>query len=66
MAEHEGKTLTLEERMLLFHALVDAQDGQEMTVPQSRKAVADRFGVSEEQVRQVEREGLDANWPPLG
>jgi hypothetical protein len=37
-----------------------------MTVALSRKAVADRFGVTEQQVRQIEREGLDGNWPPLG
>jgi hypothetical protein len=50
--------------MELFLALVEAQDGQ-MSVAQSRTAVADRFGVSEQQVRQIEREGLDGNWPPL-
>jgi hypothetical protein len=64
MAEHE-KTLAVEERMQLFLALVEAQDGH-MTVAQSRKAVAGRFGVTEEQVRCIEREGLDGNWPPLG
>jgi hypothetical protein len=65
MAEHEPKKLSLEERMAAFLMLVEAQDGQ-MTVAQSRKAVAERFGVTEEQVRQLEREGLDGNWPPLG
>ncbi len=64
MAEHEAKTLSLEERMEAFLALVEAQDG-EMTVAQSRKAVAERFGVTEQQVREIEREGLDGNWPPL-
>ncbi len=64
MAQHEGKALSLEERMQVFLALVEAQDG-EMTVAQSRQAVAERFGVTEQQVRQVEREGLDGNWPPL-
>ena len=65
MAQQEGKTLLQEERMQVFLALVEAQDG-EMTVAQSRKAVAERFGVTEQQVRQIEREGLDDNWPPLG
>jgi hypothetical protein len=65
MPERQERVLPLEERMELFLALVEAQDGQ-MTVAQSRKAVAERFGVSERQVRQVEREGLDGNWPPLG
>ena len=58
------KLLSQAERMELFLALVEAQDGQ-MSVAQSRTAVADRFGVSQQQVRQIEREGLDGNWPPL-
>jgi hypothetical protein len=62
---HESdKSLTQEQRMELFLALVEAQDG-EMSVEQSRKATAERFAVSESQVRKIEREGLDANWPPL-
>ena len=52
-------------RKEIFRALVDAQD-HETPVPQSRKAVASRFGVTEDQVRQIEREGLDNDWPPLG
>ncbi len=45
-------------------ALVDAQD-HEMTSSQSRKHVAEHFKVSESQVRQIEREGIDNQWPPL-
>jgi hypothetical protein len=51
-------------RKEIFQALVDAQD-QEMTVPQSRKLIAERFQVSENLVRDIEREGLDRQWPPL-
>jgi hypothetical protein len=51
-------------RKEVFPALVDAQD-HEMDVAQSRNFVAQRFGVSEHQVRQIEREGLDCGWPPL-
>ncbi len=67
MSQHEQpeKTLSLEQRMAVFLALVEAQDG-EMTVLQSRKATAERFGLSEQQIRRIEREGLDGNWPPLG
>jgi hypothetical protein len=50
--------------MEVFLALVQAQD-MAMTVAQSREAVARRFGVSERQVRRIEREGLDGDWPPL-
>jgi hypothetical protein len=52
-------------RKEIFLALVDAQD-HDMPVGLSRKAVAERFGISEGQVRQIEREGLDNDWPPLG
>ena len=52
-------------RKEIFLALVGAQD-HDMPVDLSRKAVAERFGVSEAQVRQIEREGLDNDWPPLG
>jgi hypothetical protein len=65
MVNPEERSLPLEERMRLFLDLVEAQD-RDMTVAESRKAVAARFGVSPEQVRQIEREGLDGNWPPLG
>jgi hypothetical protein len=58
------KSLSQEQRLAIFLALVEAQDGA-MTVEQSRKATAERFGVSEGQVRQIEQEGLDGNWPPM-
>ena len=51
-------------RKEVFLALVDAQD-HEMEVAESRRLVAQRFDVSEHQVRQIEREGLDCGWPPL-
>jgi DNA-directed RNA polymerase sigma subunit (sigma70/sigma32) len=51
-------------RKEIFLALVEAQDN-EMSSAESRKAVAERFGVSEGRVRQIEREGLDNDWPPL-
>ena len=51
-------------RKEVFLALVEAQD-QGMSPAQSRQAVGGRFGVSEGWVRQIEREGLDNEWPPL-
>ena len=48
----------------IFLALVEAQD-HGMSPAASRKLVAWRFGVSEGQVRQIEQEGLDKEWPPL-
>jgi hypothetical protein len=56
--------LSDEQRQEIFHAVVTAQD-QGMDVSQSRQYVAQRFGVAEDQVKDIEREGLDKNWPPL-
>jgi hypothetical protein len=52
-------------RRIIFAALVAAQD-EGLAVAASRDQVADRYGVSPEQVRAIEREGLDGGWPPLG
>ena len=54
-----------EYRRKIFLALVEAQDN-EMPVPESRKAIAERFGISDETLQRIEREGLDNDWPPLG
>ena len=51
-------------RKEIFLALVEVQD-QEVGVARSRKVIAERFGVTEGQVRQIEQEGLDHEWPPL-
>jgi hypothetical protein len=65
MDEHAAeKSLPEPRRKEIFLALVDAQD-HEMSVMQSRKLVAERFGVTEGQVLHIEREGLDNHWPPL-
>jgi hypothetical protein len=51
-------------RKEIFSALVEAQD-QEMPVAQSRREISRRFSISEEELRAIEREGLDNNWPPF-
>jgi hypothetical protein len=60
MTEH----LPESQRKEIFDALVDAQD-HEMSVLHSRELVAKRFGVTDAEVREIEREGLDRQWPPL-
>ena len=59
-----SKSLSLEQRMQVFLALVAAQDSR-MTVPESKKAIADQFGLNDEQHKRIEQEGLDCQWPPL-
>ena len=60
----DAKRLPEDRRREIFLALVEAQD-RDLGVPQSREAVARRFDLSVAEVRQIEREGLDASWPPL-
>jgi hypothetical protein len=51
-------------RKKVFLALVEVQDGG-ASVTESKKIVAERFGVSEDEVSRIEQEGLDRGWPPL-
>ncbi len=57
-------TLTEERRREVFAALVAAQDTG-LDVPSSRKQVARENGLTVKQVEKIEKEGLDAQWPPL-
>ena len=64
MSQSESEQDSESRRKEVFLALVTAQDG-EMPVAQSRKEIAQRFGITEAEVVRIEREGLDNNWPPL-
>lgn len=55
---------TVEQRQAIFHALLDAQDAG-ASVPQSRADVAKQFAVTVDEVKKIEKEGIDAQWPPL-
>jgi hypothetical protein len=58
------KRLTLQQRRDIFHDLVLTQD-MVLNVPRSRKIVTEKFEISEAQLRQIEEEGLEKEWPPL-
>jgi hypothetical protein len=64
MTRAGDSNLPEDRRREIFLALVDAQD-HELSVDQSRKVITERFGISESQLRQIEREGIDQQWPPL-
>lgn len=64
MSQSESEADKESRRKEAFLALVTAQDA-EMSVAQSRKEIAQRFGITEAEVVRIEREGLDNNWPPL-
>jgi len=52
-------------RKEIFQALVEVQDRGVMSVPQSRQWIAEHYGVTERQIRSIEDEGMDQQWPPL-
>lgn len=56
--------ITMEQRRAIFRAVIEAQDGGQ-SVTASRAGVAATYGVTVEQVAEVEREGIDGQWPPL-
>ncbi len=66
MPKNEGERfLPTTERKTIFLALVEAQDGK-MGVVRSRKEIAEQFGISDRQLKRIEQEGIDGEWPPLG
>ncbi len=48
----------------LFLRLVETQDGG-VSVVDSRKRMAEEFGISVDEVLTIEREGISSRWPPL-
>jgi len=59
------KRLTLQQRKEIFSSLVSMQDSGTMTVADSRQAVIKQYKISDVQLRQIEEEGIDKDWPPL-
>ena len=59
MHDDSPSPVSRERRQEVFLALVQAQDGGE-SVRESRSSVARKFGISAEEVRRIEREGIQA------
>jgi hypothetical protein len=59
-----AKRLTIPQKQEIFHALVTTQD-LVSNVRKSYELVTDKFQISEEQLKQIEDEGLEKEWPPL-
>ena len=58
------KRLTLQQRQEIFHTLVASQD-EGLNVPRSRQLVTEKYEITEAQLRAIEDEGIDKEWPPL-
>lgn len=59
------KRLTVQERKDIFLALVNAQDGGAVSVAESRQKISKDYEITDSQLRQIEEEGLEKEWPPL-
>jgi len=59
-----AKRLTLQQRRDIFRDLVTTQD-MGNAVRRSYEIVTERHEITEAQLRQIEEEGLEKEWPPL-
>jgi hypothetical protein len=59
-----SKRINVGQRREIFEALVATQD-RINDVPRSRELITKRFGITESQLRQIEDEGIERQWPPL-
>jgi hypothetical protein len=59
-----AKRLTPQQKQEIFHVLVTTQDVV-TNVPKSRQMVTERFEITDKQLREIEEEGIDKEWPPL-
>jgi len=61
-----AKRLTTQQRKEIFLSLVETQDAlNPPNVRHSYEVVTEKFDISEDQLKQIEEEGLDNEWPPL-
>ena len=60
-----AKRLTIQQRREIFHALVSTQDQLPLNVRKSYELVMEQFDISDDQLRQIEDEGIEKEWPPL-
>jgi hypothetical protein len=51
-------------RQEIFAALMETQD-QDMPVVESRHEISKRYGISDEDLCEIEREGLENDWLPF-
>jgi hypothetical protein len=59
-----GRRLSTDEKKEIFSHLVATQDSVH-NVRKSYEVVTEHFSISEDQLKAIEQEGLDNEWPPL-
>ena len=63
-SEQPAPPIPEETRREIFHAIVAAQD-KKIPVAHSRDKVASLFKVSRKEIKAIEDEGIENEWPPL-
>ncbi len=58
------RRLTKQQKRDIFRELVSVQDLGN-PVKRSRELVSEKFEISESQLKEIEDEGLEEQWPPL-
>lgn len=59
------KRLSLQQRKEIFRALTQIQDERSVSIAESRQNVMQQFKITDMQLRLIEDEGTDKDWPPL-
>jgi hypothetical protein len=60
-----SRRLTIQQRRDIFQDLVITQDTLPLQVRQSYDVVTEKHAISKAQLKQIENEGLEKQWPPL-
>jgi hypothetical protein len=60
-----SRRLTIQQRREIFQDLVATQDTMPMQVRQSYEVITEKHAISKAQLKQIENEGLEKQWPPL-
>jgi hypothetical protein len=60
-----SRRLSIQQRREIFQDLVMTQDSLPLQVRQSYDLVTEKFAISKAQLKQIENEGLEKQWPPL-
>jgi hypothetical protein len=60
-----AKRLTVQQKKEIFRTLVNTQDLGLMSVTESLQHVAQQYQITDAQIRQLQDEGIEKEWPPL-
>jgi hypothetical protein len=60
-----SRRLSIQQRRDIFQDLVITQDSLPLQVRQSYDVITEKHEISKAQLKQIENEGIEKQWPPL-